>query len=97
MKQCGSYYINLHLLKSKLKLFNYRPELYSQCRVILLHMPWEAKTPPDYNTKDPKWRTKSSRTSVLLFLLRNHLGTEATENNEGINPEYGITQQVLPD
>jgi hypothetical protein len=79
IKKCGSYYINLHLLKSKLKLFYYRPELYSECRVILLHIPWEAKTPPDNYYTKVYMEDKSSRTSILFLLLRNHLGTEATE------------------
>jgi hypothetical protein len=38
---------NLHLLKGKLKLFYYRPELKSECWVIILYKPREAQTPPD--------------------------------------------------
>jgi hypothetical protein len=47
IKKCGSDYINYIYFKSKLKLFYYRPELKSECRVVILYKPREAQTPPD--------------------------------------------------
>jgi hypothetical protein len=52
----------------------------SECRVVILYKPREAQTPPDkLKAKDPKWRTESSRTSVLFFLVWYHLGAKATK------------------
>jgi hypothetical protein len=52
----------------------------SECRVVILYKPREAQTPPDkLKAKDPKWRTESSRTSVLFFLIWYHLGAKATK------------------
>jgi hypothetical protein len=52
----------------------------SECIEVILYKPREAQTPPDkLLTKDPMWRTESSRTSVLFFFFWNHLGTEAAK------------------
>ena len=53
----------------------------------------EAKTPPD------KFFTKVFYTSLGTTLVQKQQksATSSPKNNEGINPEYGITQQVLPD
>jgi hypothetical protein len=52
----------------------------SECIVVILYKPGKAQTPPEkLKAKDPKWRTESSRTSVLFFFFRNHLGTEAAK------------------
>ena len=51
----------------------------SECRVVILYKPGRHKLLPRSYNKDPKWRTESSRTSVLFFFFQNHLGTEAAK------------------
>jgi hypothetical protein len=46
IRKCGSSYNNLLLLKSKTKLYIYRPE-HNMSAEYYYYKPWEAKTPPE--------------------------------------------------
>jgi hypothetical protein len=80
MKKCGSELHNLtFILKASLS-YVITDQTKSECRAVILYKPGEAQTPPDkLIAKDLKWRTESSRTSVLIFFFGNHLGTEAAK------------------
>ena len=72
-------YIILHLFQKQawVRLLQTRLKWVHRSNIIQTR---EAQTPPEkLKAKDPKWRTESSRTSVLFFFFRNHLGTEAAK------------------
>ena len=105
IKKCGSDYINLHLLKVSSSCLLQTRNI-SECRVVLLHIPREAKPPPDkfftkvFYMEDqvlPHLHSCFSSLGTTLAQKQHKSATSSPKNNEGINPEYGITQQVLPD
>ena len=77
----------------------------NECWVVLLHIPREAQTPPDsfkqkFYMEDqvlPHLHSCFSSLGTTLVQKQQKSATSSPKNNEGINPEYGITQQVLPD
>jgi hypothetical protein len=68
------------------------------------YKPWEAKTPPDkYQTKSfmedpflPQLHSWCSSFGTTLEQKQQKLVASSPKNNMGQSPEYGITQQVLP-
>jgi hypothetical protein len=78
----------------------------SECRVVILYKPGEAQTPPDKFNKQkiliggpspPALQSCFSSLGTTLAQKQQKSTTSSPKNNEGINPKYGITQQVLPD
>jgi hypothetical protein len=78
----------------------------SECREVILYKPREAQTPPDKINKQkilsggpspPALQSCFSSFGTTLAQKQQKSATSSPKNNEGINPEYGITQQVLPD
>ena len=77
----------------------------SECRVVILYKPREAQTPPDKlkqkilcgGPSPPELQSCFSSLGTTLAQKQQKSATSSPKNNEGINPEYGITQQVLPD
>jgi hypothetical protein len=71
----------------------------------IITIPREAKTPPDnYQTKVlmedhvlPYLHSCFSSFESTLEQKQQNIVASSPKNNGGINPEYGITQQVLPD
>ena len=66
----------------------------------------EAQTPPDKFNKQkilsggpspPALQSWFSLLGTTLAQKQQKSATSPPKNNKGINPEYGITQQVLPD
>jgi hypothetical protein len=71
---------------------------------IIITIPREAKTPPDSFYKSfyggsfpPALHSLRSSLGTTLEQKQQKFVASSPKNNEGINPEYGITQQVLPD
>jgi hypothetical protein len=78
----------------------------SECIEVILYKPREAQTPPDKFNKQkilgggpspPALQSCFSSLGTTLAQKQQKSATSSPKNNEGINPEYGITQQVLPD
>ena len=78
----------------------------SECRVVILYKPGEAQTPPDKFNKQkilsggpspPALQSSFSSFGTTLEQKQQNFVASSPKNNKGINPEYGITQQVLPD
>jgi hypothetical protein len=104
IKKCGSDYITYIYLKVRSGCLLQTRDI-NECRVILLHIPREVKTPPDsYHTKSlnggsfpPALHSCFSSLGTTLVQKQQKSAASSPKNNEGVNPEYGITQQVLPD
>ena len=101
MRKCGSDYINLHLFKSKSKLFVQTRECW---KVLLQYLGGKNSSHKVLYIKvfkeDPVLRQLHSWLSSLFTTLvqkQQKFVVSSPKNNGGINPEYGITQQVLPD
>jgi hypothetical protein len=71
----------------------------------IITIPREAKTPPDkflhkvFIMEDqvlPMLHSCFSSLGTTLVQKQQKFAASSPKNNEGINPEYGITQQVLP-
>jgi hypothetical protein len=70
----------------------------------IITIPREAKTPPDSFYKVlmedhvlPQLHSCFSSLGTTLEQKQQKFVASSPKNNGGINPEYGITQQVLPD
>jgi hypothetical protein len=70
----------------------------------IITIPREVKTPPDsfYKSSNggsfpPALHSGFSSFGTTLEQKQQKFVASSPKNNGGINPEYGITQQVLPD
>jgi hypothetical protein len=106
IKKCGSDYITYIYFKSKLKLFYYRPELKGR---VLSNNIIQTKGGTNSSRQvlskrflcggpsPPALQSCFSSLGTTLAQKQQKSATSSPKNNEGVNPEYGITQQVLPD
>ena len=77
----------------------------SECIEVILYKPGEAQTPPDKfkqkilcgGPSPPALQSCFSSFGTTLEQKQQKFVASSPKNNKGINPEYGITQQVLPD
>jgi hypothetical protein len=58
---------------------------------------WRLRLRPNKDHVLPHLHSCFSSWGTTLVQKQQKSATSSPKNNEGINPEYGITQQVLPD
>ena len=77
----------------------------SECIEVILYKPGKAQTPSEKlkakilsgGPSPPALQSCFSSFGTTLAQKQQKSATSSPKNNGGINPEYGITQQVLPD
>jgi hypothetical protein len=95
---------NLHLLKSKIRLFIIDQEYKRVQSNIITHTKGgkNSSRQLSHNSLNggsfpPVLHSCLSSLGTTLVQKQQRVVASSPKNNGGINPEYGITQQVLPD